>query len=1330
MSIAAGPPPHDPPVERSTRPRLVPLLVACSLLATLLAVLAPLGVLPGTGPGTASATGVATPGPVILDGTDSGLHGSINPSGTISASQLNSTWVYELKAWETLFASVPSSYANNGKVALVGASDSTATSNNCGAAAHYIAERVSSGAVTVDYFEGATAIGTLFDDVLAGTANYKLIQIVEQGWCGNGMDGTEAAVVNARGPAIAAHVNRGGALFAQSQSYGWLNSLFPTLNKSTSCSGSTPSLTDAGYAQFPGLTNANIAAPWHNCFTVSSGSFPLTQLALQSDTHTVILGGTSVEMPSNIEVMTDNPQPRPGETVCTMAMVTDAGSPVAGASVQFSVNGVVASTETTDSGGNATYCYVKVGSGTDTVTATVLSGPGIGSTTTSVGWSNVALTATPGTALTRGANVCIEATAGTFDGTNTVPTAGIAVSFSVAGPNSPAPSVVTTNGSGVAQYCYTGSEGGVDTVTASIGSGSTLDSRTLDITWNGPRVTVPAITHPASGTGKVIPMTVAQFSGATDLWATLTLPASSGTLSIDTTGLTLTRTDGSGWTNLATVDFTGTLSAITSALASRVTWNAPALGQAQTLTIEVRDAATAGSATMIATASTVLTSTIVPSISTQPTDQTTSAGLAVTFTAAASGSPTPAVQWQVSTDGGSTWNDVSGGTSPSLTITTPLESMSGYKYKARFSNSVGFVTTNVVTLTVTPPVTVPQVVTFTQIPDTHIDAASPTVTVSADSGLPLTLAADPSSVCTISGTTITLVGEGTCTITATNAGDMTHDPVTETMSFVVLGVSIQPQVINLPTIPDTPLDQSPITLPGTTDAGLPITYTASPASVCVIDGLQLVLVAEGTCTVVASAGGNSSYSPVSVTRVFVVQPSSLTLDLELEAGQSVAGAPVLVEGHGLMPFSEVRIEMHSTPILLGTVMTDANGSFSTTVRLPDSVPSGSHTIIAIGQDPAGDEVRAQEPIFVDWAGAIGASVTNSGYTPISPVRVLDTRESTKLTAGQVYELSFPSGLLPSDVTAVAVNVSVTETEAAGFVTVYACSATKPLASAINYGAGQTASNLVVAALTAGQKLCFSTMSATHLVVDLNGYHQSASGAFVSPATPTRLVDTRTTTKLAAGETVEVQVIGDGKAAAGSTTAALYVAVTEADAAGFLTVFPCGTERPWAANLTFTAGQTVGNDVLAKIGADGKVCVYTMSATHLVVDLDGSFAPSATGGSYRGLVPGRIADTRVSTIVEAGQVLELAVVGDNGAPAGTTAVSMNVATTESTTAGFLTVYPCGVDRPWAANVNFLAGQTVSGHVTAQVGTNGKVCVYASSTTHVVVDVEGYFRPTVV
>jgi len=76
----------------------------------------------------------------------------------------------------------------------------------------------------------------------------------------------------------------------------------------------------------------------------------------------------------------------------------------------------------------------------------------------------------------------------------------------------------------------------------------------------------------------------------------------------------------------------------------------------------------------------------------------------MTLIAAASGTPAPSVQWQVSTDNGATWNNISGATNPNYTITGANTNQDGWKYRAVFSNSCGTAITNAMLLHVGAPI--------------------------------------------------------------------------------------------------------------------------------------------------------------------------------------------------------------------------------------------------------------------------------------------------------------------------------------------------------------------------------------------------------------------------------------------------------------------------------------------------------------------------------------------------------------------------------------------------------------------------------------------------
>ena len=87
-------------------------------------------------------------------------------------------------------------------------------------------------------------------------------------------------------------------------------------------------------------------------------------------------------------------------------------------------------------------------------------------------------------------------------------------------------------------------------------------------------------------------------------------------------------------------------------------------------------------------------------VTTNPSNQTVTAGQTATFMAAANDTSTPSVQWQVSSDGGKTFTNISGAPSTTLTLSSVQSSQNGDEYQAVFTNSIGTATATPATLTV------------------------------------------------------------------------------------------------------------------------------------------------------------------------------------------------------------------------------------------------------------------------------------------------------------------------------------------------------------------------------------------------------------------------------------------------------------------------------------------------------------------------------------------------------------------------------------------------------------------------------------------------------
>lgn len=381
------------------------------------------------------------------------------------------------------------------------------------------------------------------------------------------------------------------------------------------------------------------------------------------------------------------------------------------------------------------------------------------------------------------------------------------------------------------------------------------------------------------------------------------------------------------------------------------------------------------------------------------------------------------------------------------------------------------------------------------------------------------------------------------------------------------------------------------------------------------------------------------------------------------------------------------------------------------------------------------------------------------YTPLDPARLLDTRSGDvaatvdgafvgvgKSAGGHTIALDVAGrATIPDDAIGVVLNVTATENEGPGHVTVFPCGEERPVASNLNYAvADDVRANAVFARIGDDGQVCLYTFGApTHLVVDVAGYFPA--GARYVGFNPGRLLDTRPDKPTVDGVEVDgatapngevaLQVGGRHNVPDSALAAVLNVTAIADGGPGYATVYPCGEERPIASNVNYGADEgAVPNLVVAKLGADGTVCLFTgVSGAHLIVDVAG-YLPA--GADYVPLNPGRLLDTRPGRPTVDGDAaglgqpavgtpIELQVGGRHGIDGDAAAAVLNVTATEAGGPGYLKVYPCGAE-PNASSVNFAAaGQTRANAVVAKLSDAGTVCLVARpNAAHIVVDVAGF------
>ncbi|MEV0742704.1 peptidoglycan recognition family protein [Streptomyces sp. NPDC050549] len=365
------------------------------------------------------------------------------------------------------------------------------------------------------------------------------------------------------------------------------------------------------------------------------------------------------------------------------------------------------------------------------------------------------------------------------------------------------------------------------------------------------------------------------------------------------------------------------------------------------------------------------------------------------------------------------------------------------------------------------------------------------------------------------------------------------------------------------------------------------------------------------------------------------------------------------------------------------------------------------------------------------------------FKPVTPTRIMDTRNGTGVTRAKVgpdstvtLQVTGKVGVPTSGVTGVIMNVTATNATTSSYVTVYPNGTTRTSASNLNFPAGKTFPNLVTVPVTNGKVNFYNRAGSVDLIADITGYYTSdGSGSKLTSITPTRLMDTRNGTgvpqaKVGPGGTVTLQVAGKaGLPTSGVTAVVMNVTATRATKSSYVTVYPDGTTRTSASNLNFWANETFPNLVVVPV-TNGKVDFYNNAGSvDLIADITGYF--SATGSVEHNAGPVRVMDTRNGTGVRQGTVgadatVTLTVGGHNGVPVNATAVVLNVTAVNPTTTSYVTVYPNGVSRPNpGSNLNFTAGKTIPNLVVVPI-TNGKINFYNhAGNVDLIADLAGYF-----
>ncbi|KQR16680.1 S8 family serine peptidase [Cellulomonas sp. Leaf334] len=452
----------------------------------------------------------------------------------------------------------------------------------------------------------------------------------------------------------------------------------------------------------------------------------------------------------------------------------------------------------------------------------------------------------------------------------------------------------------------------------------------------------------------------------------------------------------------------------------------------------------------------------------------------------------------------------------------------------------------------------------------------------------------------------------------------------------------------------------------------------------------------------------------------------------------------------------------------------AGAATTSTVRLVDGT-TGSAVAATRTVDPATDTIRITPSAdlvvgrhyqlrvagLTDADGAVqdeayrtyftvGAS--GDRFTPLEPVRVLDTRDGTGVEPGRVVpgepiDLQLGGWEVPDTATAVVLNVTAVSPSGLGNVRVFPTPASGdavPTVSNLNLAQWADQPNLVTVKLGAEGSVRFAIQGATaDLVADIAGYYSEGGGTAYTPVSPVRVMNLMDGTggvptgRLRYDHYVDLQVAGVNGVPADATAVVLNVTGVAPGGMTNVRVYPRPAasepqEPPAVSNLNLTGGRDQPNLVTVLVGDGGKVRFYTQSHDlWLIADLAGYYSPTGRQG-FTPVDPSRIADTRsgvgLSSTLRAGVTSQLKVTGVGGVPSGATAVVLNVTAASPRGTTNIRVFPTvvGGPVPTVSNLNVVRGRDEPNLVMVPVGANGSVSFYSQSfDTDLVVDVQGFF-----
>jgi hypothetical protein len=477
-----------------------------------------------------------------------------------------------------------------------------------------------------------------------------------------------------------------------------------------------------------------------------------------------------------------------------------------------------------------------------------------------------------------------------------------------------------------------------------------------------------------------------------------------------------------------------------------------------------------------------------------------------------------------------------------------------------------------------------------------------------------------------------------------------------------------------------------------------------------------------------------------------LSPASLTFAVTT-VGSTSAAQTVTVKntGSGVLMLNSESIDG-----------TNATSFLTSTTTCTSTLASGASCIISIEFKPAAAgtltaslsiaDNAVDSPQLVALSGT-GAQTSPSSlhFIPVTPCRIADTRNTTgafggpELAAEGTRTFNIPQSAcgIPSAAVAYSLNATVVPIQQLGYLTMWPAGQAQPVVSTLNSD-GRVKANATITPAGANGGVSVYVSDATQFILDIDGYFvptgTSTVGLEYFPVTPCRVSDTRNATSALGGPSLAANTarafpVQSGPCGIPATAQAYSFNITAVPhgSLGFLTAWPSGLPQPVVSTLNSSTGGVTANAAIVPAGTGGEVSIFVSDASDVILDVNGYFAPPATGGlSLYTVTPCRALDTRNGAGAFDG-TLAVPIRGSTCAPPATAqAYVLNATVIPTSTLSYLTMWAAGGAQPDVSTLNADDG-AVTSNMAIVPTTNGILDAFATDSTQLILDLSSYFAP---